>query len=381
MSYSHKKIMEYIKADAAAVFLPERQPEDSAKKMLVIVPDLELTGAMTVLMDLLPVFQSKGIFLYILSAGEDGKFREKLTEQGTVVFIRPYVICDSDYRHFLQEAFDFVFLNSSSCFYYAYYFMNQPVKVFWWFHETKEQLDTQKELLNLRLLSDNFTLLGVTERVVQGMKERFYIDIENLPMPVHDCYQESGKNREEKVLFFMPAAYTYIKGQDILLKAIIMLPEEYLEKAQFVFCGYCLPGQETFYRNIKEIARKIPEVVFLDELERSEVYEWYRRCDCVIAPSRVDATPTTIVEAMMHQKLCIVSDAAGISSYMKDCVNGFVFPSTNAQELFKRILLVIEARNELEKVAKAGRKVYEENFSIDAVAGKVDKMIGESYDG
>lgn len=376
MRYSHEKIMEYIQTDAEAYFLPDRQPEDGEKKMLVIVPDLGLTGAMTVLMDLLSVFQSRGIFLY-MAAGEDGKFREKLTEQGIVVFIRPYVICDSDYRHFLQEAFDFVFLNTSSCFYYAYYFMNQPTKVFWWFHETKEQLDTQKEFLNLRLLSDNFTLTGVTKRVVQGMKERFYINIENLPMPVCDCYQESVGSREEKVLFFMPAAYTVIKGQDILLKAIIMLPKEYLKKARFVFCGYRLPGQEAYYQNIKEIARKIPEVIFLEELERSEVYEWYKRCDCVLAPSRVDATPTTIVEAMMHQKLCIVSDAAGISSYMTDCVNGFVFPSANEAELLKRILLVIEARNDLEKVAKAGRRVYEENFSMDAVAGKVDKMIGE----
>ncbi|MCM1387193.1 MAG: glycosyltransferase family 4 protein [Bacillus sp. (in: Bacteria)] len=379
MGYSHEKIMEYIKMDAERVFSPEQQPLDEWRKMLVVVPDLELTGAMTVLMDLLPVFQNRGIFLYILSAGEDGKFREKLIEQGAVVFIRPYVICDSNYRHFLQEAFDFVFLNSSSCFYYAYYFINQPVKVFWWFHETKEQLDTmQTEFLNLRLLSDNFTLLGVTRRVVEGIRERFYIDIENLPMPVRDCYQDSKENREEKALFFMPAAYTYIKGQDILLKAIIMLPKEYLEKAQFVFCGYRLPGQEAFYQNIKEIAQKLPEVVFLDELERSEVYEWYRRCDCVVAPSRVDATPTTIVEAMMHQKLCIVSDAAGISSYMTDCVDGFVFPNGNEQELMKRILLVIEARGELAKVAKAGRKVYEENFSVGAVTGKVDKMIGES---
>lgn len=381
MCYSHKRIMEFIQADAAACFLPEQQPQDEMKKMLVIIPDLELTGAMTVLMDLLPIFQSRGIFLYVLSAGEDGKFREKLTKQGAVVFIRPYVICDTSYRHFLQEAFDWVFLNSASCFYYAYYFMNQRVRVFWWLHETKEQLDTmQTEFLNLRLLSDNFTLLGVTKRVVQGIKERFYIDIESLPMPVADCFKENEECTEEKVLFFMPAAYTYIKGQDILLKAIIMLPEEYKKKAQFAFCGYRLPGQETYYQNIKEIAQKIPEVVFLDELERNEVYEWYRRCDCVLAPSRVDATPTTVVEAMMHQKLCIVSDAAGISAYITDCVNGFVFPSTNEEELVKRILLIIEARYELGKVAKAGRKIYEENFSVDAIAGKVDKIIGDIRD-
>lgn len=57
--------------------------------MLVIVPNLSLNGAMTVLMELLPLFVERGYFLYILSP-VDGDFREKVTEQGGVVFIRPY---------------------------------------------------------------------------------------------------------------------------------------------------------------------------------------------------------------------------------------------------------------------------------------------------
>lgn len=375
MSYSHKKIMEYIRLDTTDIFLPKQQINEEFGKMLVIIPDLELTGAMMVLMELLSIFKNKGLALYVLSAGTDGKFRKKLTEQGAVVFIRPYVKCDNAYRNFLEEGFDYVFLNSACCFYYAYYFMNQPTKVFWWFHETKEQLDTmQAEFLNLSLLSDNFTLLGVTKNVVQGIKERFGINIENMPMPIRDCYAKSEQN--EKVLFFMPAAYTFIKGHDILLSAIAMLPKEYLERAQFIFCGYHLPEQEEYYKKIKEIVQKLPSIVFLDEIERNEVYEWYRRCDCVLAPSRIDATPTTIIEAMMHRKLCIVSDATGISSYMTDCVNGFIFPSTNVQELLKRILLVIDARNDLTGVAEAGRKIYEEFFSVEAVEKKVDQIMG-----
>jgi hypothetical protein len=85
---------------------------------------------MTVLMELLTIFMERKVSLYVMAA-EDGEFREKLTTQGAVVFIRPYVKCTKEYRQFLQEAFDLVFINSAVCFYYAYYFINQPVKVLW----------------------------------------------------------------------------------------------------------------------------------------------------------------------------------------------------------------------------------------------------------
>lgn len=376
MSYSHKEIIRYICSEDAALYLPEKHPENRHKKMLVIVPNLSLNGAMTVLMELLPLFVERGYFLYILSP-VDGDFREKVTEQGGVVFIRPYVRCSSSYRHFLQEAFDLVFINTAGCFYYIYYFINQPVRVLWWIHETKDQMDTLRaEFPNLSLLSDNITLIGVTGLVVKDIGNQFGIEIENMPMPIDDCCKQYNRNDDDKVTFFMPAAYTYIKGQDILLQAIAMLPQKSLENARFVFCGYRLEGQEKYYETIKKIAAKIPEVLFLEELNREQVYEWYELCDCVIAPSRVDATPTTIVEAMMYRKICIVSDAAGVSAYMTDCVNGFVFPSTDVQELFKRILFVIEVRKELDKIAEAGRKVYETNFSVKSISEKLDQIIG-----
>ena len=375
MVYSHKTILEYIKSDTNRIFMPSKKIDDKLSKMLIIIPDLNLTGSLTALMDLLLIFQKKGFALYILSS-EEGKFCQKLTAMGCIVFIRPCVVCNNIYRHFLQEAFDLVFLNTSSCFYYAYFFINCSKKVLWWFHETKAQMDSMpSEFLNLSLLSDNFTLFGVTKPVVNGIKERYEICIENLPMPINDGFHVSETRAEEKVLFFMPAAYSYIKGQDILLQAIIHLPSEYLERAKFVFCGYQLPGQKEYYNKIKKIAQQIPSVVFLDEIERNEVYDWYNQCDCVIAPSRIDATPTTIVEAMMHRKLCIVSDATGISDYMMDCVNGFIFATENIQDLMKRILFVIDTLNELTYIAEAGRKIYQDYFSMEAVTEKINQYL------
>lgn len=379
MSYCHKDIITEIKKDTKEVYANEICIKEDAtlkgQKMLVITPDLSLTGANVVLLELLMLLQTKGYDLYVLSTA-DGVFKEKFLGLGAIVFIRPYVSCSDSFRKFLQEAFDIVLINSAACFYYSYYFINTKVKVVWWFHETKSQLDTMRGgFLNLSLLGENFTLAGVTKSVKDGIFNDYNIEIPLLPMPVKDRLSEYGHKRTDKVTFFMPAAYTYIKGQDILFKAVSMLPAKYMKKAHFIMCGYQLEGQREYYSNMKAIASKIPCVTFFDEISRDEVYEYYSKCDCVLAPSRVDATPTTIVEAMMFEKICLVSDAAGISKYLEDCKSAFIFPSENAVELYKRILFIIEALDELSNIAKVGREVYIREFSTESVLKKWDEIM------
>lgn len=352
------------------------QNSEKSKRMLVIVPDLKLSGAMTVMMEMLDLAFWKEYEIYMISP-EDGEYREKMVDKEINLIIRPYVYCSEEYRQLLRDSFDFVFINSAACYYYVYYFMNTKTKVLWWFHETKTQLETmQQEFLNLSLLSSNIHIGGVTLAVQEGVMELYGKKIGLLSMPVKDKKSITIEKQEKKeVIFFIPAALTSIKGQDILIKAITMLPEEYQRRAKFYFCGYTLPGQKEYGETVRKAIEMLPNAEFLGTLEKSQVYEWYEKCDCVMAPSRVDATPTTIVEAMMFQKLCIVSDATGISKYMQDCVNGFVFPSENIQELLKRILLVIAERDHLSAIAQAGRYVYEDNFSTEVITEQLKEAM------
>lgn len=117
----------------------------------------------------------------------------------------------------------------------------------------------------------------------------------------------------------------------------------------------------------------IPEITMLDSLPREEVYLWYKISDCVLAPSRVDATPTSIVEAMMFGRIVLVSDATGISKYLTDCVNAFVFPSENVEELMKRIMLIISEYGQLDAIGERGRLVYEANYSPKHVQKILEK--------
>ncbi|MBR5598275.1 MAG: glycosyltransferase family 4 protein [Lachnospiraceae bacterium] len=374
MSIPREDLMVKLSKEASQIYdskLPEKE-----KKMLVIVPDLRLSGAMTVMKELLELALWEKYEIYMISS-EDGEYREKMLQMGVNIIIRPYVYCSEEYREVLRESFDLIFVNSAGCYYYVYYFLNTKTKVLWWFHETKTQLEImQKDFLNLSLLSSNIQIAGVTPAVQEGVQELYGKNIKLLSMPIQDKRKKEFIVKEnEQVIFFIPAALTSIKGQDLLIKAITMLPEEFQKKSKFYFCGYSLPGQKEYGETICKAIEMLPNAEFLGSIDKSQVYEWYEICDCVLAPSRVDATPTTIVEAMMFQKLCIVSDATGISKFMQDCVNGFVFPSENVQELLKRILLVIAEKNNLSAIAQAGRYVYEDHFSTQVITEQLKDII------
>lgn len=349
--------------------------KEKSKNMLIIIPDLELSGAFTVFLEIFELFDRQQYNFFVISP-VDGIYRNKILELGGNVVIRPQVLCTEVYRKTLQKEFDCVFINSAACYFYVYYFLNTDVKVIWWFHETITQLKTmQTNFPELRLLGDNVRIAGVTKVVIDGVWELYRKRISLLAMPIADKSEMDETGIKRKVTFFIPAAFTYIKGQDILLQAISRLPVAYQEKSHFIFCGYQLPEQSEYFERIIRLINLLPNAEFLGRLEKEEVYEWYKKCDCVIAPSRVDATPTTIVEAMMFRKICIVSSATGISQYMQDCINGFVFESENVEELFKRLLLVIASREELKNVALMGRRVFEENFSAESVAKQLKEIM------
>ncbi len=355
-----------IIADNCLEVFKYENSEKSNKNLLVIVPDLSTNGAQTVLYSLLMLFKEMGYDITILANG-DGDYRENYSHLASMIMIRRYVACSEEFRTYLNEAFDLVFINSTCSLLYLYFFINQKVKTLVWFHETKEQiLATNTYIPPLPLLSSNITVLAAHPSVKQGIMDIQGVDIDVLPIPIRSTIGEVTDLPDTgKVVFFVPAAYTVIKGQDRLLNAISKLSMEYIEKTEFIFCGYTIDSQKEYKEKIFEIGKKLPNVTMLERLSYDEMHEYYEKCDCVVAPSRLDSGPSTIPEAMMHNRLVIVSAEAGISEYITDCVNGFVFK--NDDELFQRILLVASDLMALKKVAEKGNQLYKDIYSEEKV--------------
>ena len=106
--------------------------------------------------------------------------------------------------------------------------------------------------------------------------------------------------------------------------------------------------------------------------------EWLRlvaQSDVLICPSRDDPMPVAATEAMMFSKVVLVSDHTGTASLLEDGVSGFVVPADDSQALALAIRRAMAMRGSFAEIGRRARRVYEENFTIEAFDGNIRKFI------
>ena len=351
------------------------------KRLLCITPDLSLSGAAVALLGLIRILVKPNINydVTVMSYGEGNlkhSFIELLGNDHLIVLngLNPTL----EFRRKLQNEYDIILLNTVAVLTFSFYYQNTEIPVYWWIHEAPELIEESfPAFVNPHLLSPNFKLLVSSAGSARMFSEHYLYDVSVLPVPVYEPETISQLPQfdlpKDRTLFLIPAAYTYIKGQDILLSAILSLPEEYVERSYFIFCGYSLDKQAEYRDAVIKTASRMNNVLILDKQPQDIVYALMNTCNCVIAPSRIDTIPLSIVEAMMYHKISLVSSQTGISYYIQDCVNGFVF--NDQDELIKRLLLIINDPDALRTLGDKGHKIYSDIFSPDAVESVAKNLI------
>lgn len=339
------------------------------RKVLVLLPCLEAAGGIGVLRNLLELQRDNGWNITIVSRLE-GEMHECLEELGIPVMVEP----DMESEEFLRDIpnqYNEVFVNTLQMVPFVKRLNGEDIPVHWWIHEPPAYFSLYQQMISPQFwqgLKSNVRVYAAGQLVHDYISDTYGYDSEVLNFGIKDVAsdreQEHRITREDKVSFLLPSFYfDPIKGQDILLKALMKLPQPYLERAEFFFMGHVEEDMIPTYRIIKTLEQQWGNVHYLLPVKHDKMLEIIREMDCLIAPSRDDATNACIVEGMMLSRLCICSDRAGVSRYLRDCQSAFVFPSENIEELVKRILIVIDMQGELEGIAAAGRQVYEQVFS------------------
>ena len=141
---------------------------------------------------------------------------------------------------------------------------------------------------------------------------------------------------------------------------------------------FFLAGKKTtdaFGKKIIEQSALINNCILLGERTQQEMHELYRILDVVVVASRAETVSMAAIEAMMMEKVCIVSDQTGIAEYIEHGKSGFIFQSENAEELNELIVWCFSHQDRLEKIGKNARKIYEQNFSIDRFQHSLQKIL------
>lgn len=151
------------------------------------------------------------------------------------------------------------------------------------------------------------------------------------------------------------------KGQDILLaqlhKVLHFLPDAF-----FLFVGPVL--MEWGGAQMVQYARNnfsSERVAFIGA--KKNALEYLYAADCLILPSREEALPLTILEAMALGKPCIASDVNGIPELVVPEETGLLFSHDEPRMLAQHIIFLGENMQAAREMGVAGQKRYHEVFS------------------
>ncbi len=162
----------------------------------------------------------------------------------------------------------------------------------------------------------------------------------------------------------------YSKGTDILIKAFEKVLLQYPKATLEMLGKGSLKEEITAEMEKKGLTTHIRFHPLLSSF--SEIYHMYCGAYCVVVPSRLDNFPTVVLEAMATQTAIIAADTGGIPEMIDDGYNGLLFEKENADDLAGKLMMLLEDVELRNRLAKAGREKFNEQFVMNK---HVDKVI------
>src|ERR1051325_260013 len=134
-----------------------------------------------------------------------------------------------------------------------------------------------------------------------------------------------------------------IKGQDLLIEAMALLPKAIAQRLDVRIVG------DSFQKDaVREAAlRKAVTAAGLDSVVRFEPFQadtapLYRWADVVAVPSRLpESLGRVAIEAMAHCRPPLVARIGGLSEIVEDGVTGWIVPPNDANTLLRTIGAIV----------------------------------------
>ena len=336
------------------------------KKIFIMIHELSRTGVPVAAMHLAELFRELG-YGVVIGSLRNGSIINELREK-KIPYIEnmgAFYNC-SNFKSFI-DSFDCLIMGTLGVVQYAVNFESYNKPIFWWINETHANSFETHELPKHR---DNLYYFADGDKAVRMFK-LYYPErkVKNLYYFLPDEEIISREIKENnRICFGMVGTHTRRKGQDILVDAIKMIPGEIRKKMIFYIIG---PEDETYTKEWKYKAERIPEIKMIDELSQLELIKMYSIFDVLICPSRDDTEPIVVTQAFQNYIPCIVSDQVGQSIYMKDDYGGYVFDPGDTRQLCDAIISMYYNDEKREQQGQEGRAIFEKHFSKNAVRNEI----------
>jgi glycosyltransferase involved in cell wall biosynthesis len=162
------------------------------------------------------------------------------------------------------------------------------------------------------------------------------------------------------------------KGHDVAIEAIARL------RARCPQLRLLIVGQGHLREQIERQAVTMLGGAVVFAGGRPDVMRVFDAIDICLHPSRADAFPTTLIEAMAASVPVIASAVGGIPEIVTDGVTGLLTPAPpSPTAVTERLSALIEDPPRRRALAEAGRRVYAERFTADPWTRRTRELYDE----
>ena len=344
-------------------------------KILVIFNFMRYSSAFTLNLNIIDALKKEGFEVSVATAAGEVACIKEIQEKGITVLTYGNI-------HF-AESKELIWIKNFDCIIANNVYMVDCVSeisklrpIIWWLHEPENYVKSTIELAEnyCEKNFDNIDICAVSEK---ARDDYWKCDnskrIKILPIGIKDEGVVAEKAEEKKIVFAIIGYVGAIKGQDIFIEAIGRLSDAEKEFAEFWVIGHI--GDVGYGLQIQEKARGERCIKILGEKNKQELSELYKEIDVVVIASRTETLSLVAIEGMMHSKVCIVSDSAGIAEYISDGENGFLYRSESIDELANVMRWIILHRSHMNSIGQKSRTTYENFFSLDSFSQRLKEEI------
>lgn len=380
---------EFYCADKHGVFLEYGEkftPHNQKRKLLLISIKLEYNGGTFAAVYAAAALMMQGYDVTVAASEGNSEFiQEAVKNHIRIVIIPSFPFLQEEEKAWIGQ-FDLVIVNVFQMIRCACS-VSQYKPVIWWIHEPGDGYtdyysvtrDNYPEYDNAAAMR-KINIVAVSSVAKKNFNDYYRDRIkEILPFGIPDKCCHKRKVIHEKTVFAIVGSVIPVKAQMIFMDAALMLNEDIEGNVEFWIIGN--RGNSSYEEEVLKKAEGISNITFMGVLTQKQMQEKYEEMDVVVCSSMEETMSMTVMEGMMHEKICITTDATGIADYIEDEVNGLVCQAGNAQSLYQKMKWVTDNPVKCDGIRKNARSTYEQFFTLEKFGQRFQEVIRSTMEG
>ena len=245
-----------------------------------------------------------------------------------------------------------------------------PVKIKYILHSVPEKkADTKKRFLLNCFLNNRKEILTVSKSASAAINHMWIDKKSNKHIHfIHNYYEpEDAYKNEKKELEIDVLTIGNVVGYKN--PALFVKVAEAFNKSNKKPVNFIWAGDGVQLNEFRDITAGMNFVKFIGY--EANVEGLYKNAKVYFQPSLMESHGIAVLGAMFNQIPCVVSDRGGLRESCIDGKTGFVVPVKNEFNSIEKINFLLNNEDEAEKMGRAGKQFFEENYSKDIWINKM----------